>query len=140
MANAARPDLVLLLGDFGVDDVVGGEWVSPHEYAPLLAWLDAPLGTWAVLGNHDWGNGGAAIDDALERAGVRVLENESTRIDDPRGAFWLTGVGDWSTGHARGSAAVGALPADGLPVLAMTPATTQVVSGLLRATGPPAAA
>lgn len=120
MANAARPDLVLLLGDFGVDDVVGGEWVSPHEYAPLLAWLDAPLGTWAVLGNHDWGNGGAAIDDALERAGVRVLENESTRIDDPRGAFWLTGVGDWSTGHARGSAAVGALPADGLPVLAMT--------------------
>jgi len=120
MANAARPDLVLLLGDFGVDDVVGGQWVSPHEYAPLLAGLDAPLGTWAVLGNHDWGNGGAAIDEALERAGVRVLENESTRIDDPRGAFWLTGVGDWSTGHARGSAAVGALPADGLPVLAMT--------------------
>lgn len=120
MANAARPDIALLLGDFGVDDVVGGQWVSPDAYAPLLAGLDAPLGAWAVLGNHDWGNGGAALHAALGRSGVRVLENESARIDDPRGAFWLTGVGDWSTGHARPTVAVGELPPDGLPVLAMT--------------------
>ncbi len=120
MANQARPDLVLLLGDFGVDDVVGEHWVSPDEYAPRLGELRAPLGTWAVLGNHDWVNGGAGVRDGLERAGVRVLDNESERIDDPRGAFWLAGVGDWSTGHAQAGFAVRDVPADGLPVLAMT--------------------
>src|SRR4029078_8837840 len=52
-ANAANADLILLPGDFVVDDVIGGRFVSPEDSAAVLARLRAPLGVWAVLGNHD---------------------------------------------------------------------------------------
>src|SRR5690242_13452903 len=52
--NAATPDLVLLAGDYVIKGVLGGSFVPPEEIAPRLHGLHAPLGVYAVLGNHDW--------------------------------------------------------------------------------------
>jgi predicted MPP superfamily phosphohydrolase len=117
--RAAHPDLVLLAGDYVIHGVRGGERVPPEAIGNALRGLDPPLGTWAVLGNHDWWLGQARVRHALEAAGVRVLEDESAPIDGGGCAFWLTGIGDfWESPHDVG-AALRPVP-EGAPILALT--------------------
>ena len=47
---------------------------------PLPGKLEAPLGVWAVLGNHDWWLGAQRVRSAMEASGIRVLENQAVRI------------------------------------------------------------
>ena len=68
--SALRPDVILLGGD-----IVEGDAPEERELLPALARLRAPLGVWAVAGNHDrFGSG--AMRQAIEAAGVRLLSNE----------------------------------------------------------------
>ena len=98
--NAARPDLVLLVGDYVIRDVLGGTFVPPTEIAPVLEGLDAPIGVFAVLGNHDWYYGAPRSAGALHAAGIRTLDDDALAIDGPRGRFWLVGVSDfWEGPH-----------------------------------------
>jgi predicted MPP superfamily phosphohydrolase len=46
--NAERPDLIVLAGDS-----VEGHGESGREFLPVLRRLSAPLGIWAVNGNHE---------------------------------------------------------------------------------------
>jgi len=75
--NAARPDLVVLLGDYVIHGVLGGHFVEPERTAAALRGLAAPLGVVAVLGNHDWWYDGDRVSRALaavpEAAPVIVL-------------------------------------------------------------------
>lgn len=88
LANAQAPDLVLIGGDFVAD-------VARAQFASLLAplrQLRAPLGVFAVLGNHDCGLHGPDHSDVLiellPRLGVRVLRNECVQV----GALRVIGV------------------------------------------------
>jgi uncharacterized protein len=97
-ANALRPDLVLLAGDF-----IAGHERRDAAAAPglaALARLQAPLGTVAVLGNHDHWTDAAAVRAALGKAGVVVLDNGTVR----RGPLLIAGLGDAPTRHARPAA------------------------------------
>lgn len=89
--NAAKPDLVLLAGDYVIDGVKGGHFVPPEDIATVLAELDAPYGVFAVLGNHDWWLDGPRVRRAFEDAGIPVLDDEAVRVTQ----FWLVGLGDW---------------------------------------------
>ena len=102
--NALKPDITLLLGDFssGMSRFVTSQ-VHSSEWAPALARLEAPLGRFAVLGNHDWwedktaqrqGHGPTFGQVALEDAGVPVLENQAVRILHEGRPFWIAGLGD----------------------------------------------
>ena len=53
MTLAAKPDLILLLGDYVIHRVVGGKFIAPEKIARSLSRLSAPAGVFAVLGNHD---------------------------------------------------------------------------------------
>jgi predicted MPP superfamily phosphohydrolase len=92
--NRARPDVVLLAGDYVVTGLRGATFVSPRTTARILARLEAPLGVFAVLGNHDHWYGADKVRDAFESAGVRVLENEVLSIRGQGFDFWLVGIGD----------------------------------------------
>ncbi|WP_239987445.1 metallophosphoesterase [Sphingosinithalassobacter portus] len=94
--NAERPDLVLLAGDFVSDRLLSTRRYSDTDTVAPLAGLSAPLGVFAVLGNHDHWHGAAGIDAALKRAGIRTLDNEVVRV----GPLLLAGAGDSMTGHA----------------------------------------
>jgi len=105
LMNAEQPDLVLLLGDYsiggpnGSSGVMGGRFVPPEETAVVLKNLHAPLGVFAVLGNHDWWFDAERIARALTSASITVLDNHSRRIDRPGAAFWLGGIADyWTAG------------------------------------------
>jgi uncharacterized protein len=117
--NAERPDLVVILGDLVIHDVILGRFVPPEATAARLAGLRAPYGVMAVLGNHDWWLGGKRVRDDLERAGIRVLENEATPIDEGARRFWVAGLADLWTRPVSIPRALARVPADE-PVLLLT--------------------
>jgi len=117
--NAARPDLVLLLGDYVIQGVVGGTRMDPVEIGGLLAGLQASLGVYAVLGNHDWWDGAEAVRRALTQTGAAVIDNEAHRIDRPGGNFWLLGIGDAWEGSPKIDEPLAGIQ-DSLPVIAFT--------------------
>ena len=101
--NALKPDIVLLLGDYVSSMRLTTRHTPPAEWAGLLAGLEAPLGTHAVLGNHDWwedaaararGHGPVEAGEALEAAGIPVLENRAVRLEKNGRGFWIAGLGD----------------------------------------------
>lgn len=94
LTNQQTPDLIVLLGDY----MSGNSWhshrVEPEVTAAGLRDLRAPLGVYAVLGNHDWWYNGAKVRRAFEDNGIRVLEDEVAEIKWHDKSFWLAGLAD----------------------------------------------
>lgn len=106
---AEQPDIVLLLGDFvnghaTLKERSAGEREKINEGLAAFENLKAPLGVWAVLGNHDWWYDGRAVEAALTAEGVRMLENDAVQVARPKaqteGAFWIAGLADYESGRA----------------------------------------
>lgn len=108
-ANALKPDIALLLGDYVSGPRLSQE-LAPDEWAGALATLSAPLGIHAVLGNHDYdgytraslGQGPIAAQRALRDAGIAVYINDAARISHKGGSFWLAGLASQRAFHLRG--------------------------------------
>jgi len=97
--NAENPAVIVLLGDFviggpGGRGVRGGSFVEPERIAAELKNLHAPLGVFAVLGNHDWWYDGHRVGRTLTEAGITVLENQAIHLGN---RFWLGGIADYWT-------------------------------------------
>lgn len=95
--NAGRPDVIVLLGDFVIQGVTGGQFVPPETIAKKLAGLRAPLGVYAVLGNHDHWLDGPRVARAFERSGIRMLEDTALPLTYGDRRFWLVGISDFLT-------------------------------------------
>lgn len=108
--NASHPDIILLLGDFIADhDYKPTTAVTAEdEIAAVLGQLKAPMGVYAVLGNHDWWHDGNKFKDTLVRNGIQVIENDAIPLK-AKGA-WIVGIGDDFTGHANAKLAFKKLP------------------------------
>jgi hypothetical protein len=103
-ANQLRPDLVVLLGDFIARYKFASIRVEDVLWAAELARLRAPLGTWAILGNHDWWYDLHGVRSALAQVRIPVLENDAVLLGGPGQKFWLAGIGDQlahQLGHGR---------------------------------------
>src|SRR4051812_22445499 len=88
--NEKAVDLVALLGDYIDTEVALAEWIQPEKIAARLGRLESRLGTYAVLGNHDWAHAGARMGAALRDAGITLLENQAVPVAD----FSIAGLGD----------------------------------------------
>ena len=99
-ANALAPDLHVVLGDLPAHHRFVAARVPMPGVTEALGGLHAPLGCYAILGNHDWwddldtqrtGQGRPVIQRLLARAGLSVLANTAVRL--PHGAgVWLAGT------------------------------------------------
>ena len=89
MANAARPDLIVLGGDY----VTFGDRQYVTPVAELLAPLSAPHGVFAILGNHD---DDRYVPAALARQGFAVLKDQRTRIQIRGERIELAGLRFWT--------------------------------------------
>jgi uncharacterized protein len=118
--NAARPDIVCILGDLVIQGVIGGRFVAPEEIATELKRLRAPAGIVAVLGNHDGWLNHDRVRDALERNDIRVLEETAARRETPAGPLWIAGISDLWTGRHDIAAALAAVKNDGAAVILLT--------------------
>jgi len=101
MTNDARPDLILLTGDYVITGMPGGYHMPIKTIVAHLSTLRAPLGVYAVLGNHDRGESAGHIGNAFWRAGIPDLENAYAILPPPRQGITLVGIGDHSSGGAR---------------------------------------
>jgi hypothetical protein len=86
--NALEPDLVVVLGDVFEGDRAAED---ERELVPLLRRLRAPLGVWAVTGNHDSHGGATGALRVLRESGMRVLNDEWAEV---RPGLLLAGVAD----------------------------------------------
>jgi predicted MPP superfamily phosphohydrolase len=106
-ANALHPDIVLIAGDFISDRRASTRNYSFVDAVAPLAGLRSRLGTVAVLGNHDHWRNAAEARAALQRIGVRVLNNDSAEI----GPLAVGGLDDAFTHHQDLGAMLNALRA-----------------------------
>jgi predicted MPP superfamily phosphohydrolase len=88
-----QPDLLLLGGDY-----VSFDARHVDALQAFLRAARAPLGTFAVLGNHDIWNGRARIEATLAAAGVEVLVNRSAALPAPYAQVSVCGIDDPWTG------------------------------------------
>jgi hypothetical protein len=118
--NALEPDLILMPGDFVIQGVMGGTFIHPDESAPILAKLHAPLGVFAVMGNHDWWmRRPREMVTAFEANHIPLLLDEAARVDKGKAPFWVVGIGDfWETDHDIHAALE--MVTDSAPVIAFT--------------------
>lgn len=93
---AERPDLIILCGDYLAAKTMPGHRLSAAESLAALSALDAPLGVFGVLGNHDWkdcdlacSNGftRSSVEDAFDASHFRLLKNSAVELN----GFWLAG-------------------------------------------------
>jgi predicted MPP superfamily phosphohydrolase len=101
LANAQKPDLVVFLGDY-VDATVD----AIDELAPALAKLNARLGVFGVLGNHDHWKGALKVQSTLSRHGITVLRNTGLAISAGGSELFLAGTDSVWAGRPNLSAAL----------------------------------
>jgi predicted MPP superfamily phosphohydrolase len=93
--QALKPDMIFLLGD-----IFEGHGPADPEWLSLLKSLSAPLGKWAVLGNHEFhGGSGGRSARQLEDAGFQVLRDQWVDVGP---GLILAGVDDLTTRSRRG--------------------------------------
>ena len=92
--NSMRADVLLLGGDFVsiVPDSAG-------RVARLLSTVHAPLGRFAVLGNHDHWAGASTVVRHLEGAGIEMLTNRAVTLPQPFDHISLCGLDDHIAGE-----------------------------------------
>jgi hypothetical protein len=106
-AIALDSDIVLMLGDFIASYRFAITHVPDPAWAAELARLKAPLGSYAILGNHDWWHDLEGVRSALAGVNIPVLENDAVLLGPQGAKFWVAGLGDQLAiplghGHFRG--------------------------------------
>lgn len=123
--TALKPDIVLLGGDYvgghfrksglpGAASINRTKAENMAEADTLLALenFSAPLGVFAVMGNHDCWWDCAQVRSLIGLAGVRLLENKAKKIQRPNGSFWVVGLEDGQTQNPDFSVATEGIPVD----------------------------
>jgi hypothetical protein len=120
-ANALRPDLVLLTGDYVHQSPA---YIDP--VARALGALRARMGAVAVLGNHDWWEGAPRMRQALAAAGIPLVDNGRLVLTpegrlEPRAerGLCIAGIGDLWEDETDFAAALDGVP-DAMPRLLMS--------------------
>ena len=131
--NLLNVDLVLLTGDYITYDIRG---IYRDKVAALLGEIESRFGTYACLGNHDYGIWGSnftkrlrsgvlrnipgyspermfyQLIEALEARGITVLRNESIALNINGHPLWFVGLGDLLTGDFQPHKAFADVPSD----------------------------
>ena len=111
-AKEQHPDAILLLGDF----------VTSKEAIPFvksaLQGIQAPLGVYAVLGNHDHWADANEIITALQ-VDVKVLVNESAVLKKDKATIALVGIDDLWSGKPDWKKAFSKVP-EGTPIVLLS--------------------
>ncbi|MGI5816650.1 MAG: metallophosphoesterase [Armatimonadota bacterium] len=114
LAIDQSPDIFVLTGDLSHKK----EWSVAPVWDAMRP-LEAPLGVWGVMGNHDWWHGIAASREGAKYAGVGMLDNRAVPLVRGGERMWLAGVGDLWEDEQDLQGALRDVPADE-PVVLLT--------------------
>lgn len=88
MLNERKADLILLAGDIVDEDLAP---VIHNDLGRSLLKLKAPLGVFAITGNHEYIGGAEAAVKYLEAHGIKMLRDTAVKIHE---SFYLAGRND----------------------------------------------
>lgn len=88
LMNAQKPDIILLAGDIFDEDL---QPVINRDMGKLLSRLNAPLGVFAVTGNHEYIGGVIPAVDYLQKHGIKVIRDS---VAVPNGLINIVGRDD----------------------------------------------
>lgn len=123
IANSLKPDIVLLTGDY----------VSHHPRyiepgIAVLGQLQAQIGRFAVLGNHDHWESAPITRQALTEVGIELIDNAGMWLDRRGDRLRVCGVGDLWTDRQNPQAALGdATTLDAVIMLSHNPDYAEVL-------------
>ena len=112
LTNSLKPDLVVLCGDYVSK--------SARYIAPVcgeLKRLEARMGRFAVLGNHDHWESAVESRIQVDRAGIELVDNRGVWLRRGGSRLRLCGVGDLWTDHQDIAAALGGAHEDDAVIL-----------------------
>jgi hypothetical protein len=112
LTQDAKPDLILLAGDYIAYRYPFRDPPSLADLSAGLRGLSAPLGVYAVLGNHDNARSTPGVRHALEAAGITVLDDASTILTRGGARLYLVGFKDAYWSHPDVARALAGVPAD----------------------------
>ena len=112
--NERQPELIVILGDY-----MTKAQIQPEVFGATLKGFSAPLGTYSVLGNHDWWFSGEKVRQGLEQNGIKVLENEVLELNARGTSLWLVGLADLWTRPQRIEETLAKVP-EGQPLIVLT--------------------
>jgi len=109
LVNAQRPDVILFTGDMV-------NFVTPEAYPfeSALRKMKAPLGEFAILGNHDYGDyvqwktkaehdqNNADLEKFYMKLGWKLLKNDHSLIYKGNDSLVILGVENWSANKMWG--------------------------------------
>lgn len=105
LINEEQPDLVLFTGD-----LVNNRAPEVLPYLDSLKKIQAPLGKFAILGNHDYGDyvkfdseqertaNLKALGQHFENTGFQLLKNENSQLKRGKDSIYIAGVENWGRG------------------------------------------
>lgn len=88
MLNECNADVILLAGDIVDEDLAP---VIHNDLGRSLVKLKAPMGVFAITGNHEYIGGAEAAVNYLQDHGIRMLRDTSIKINE---SFYLAGRND----------------------------------------------
>ncbi len=131
--NDLNPDLIVLTGDFVTVPFIGKTRLAADDALPcaqILGGLQAPLGIFAVLGNHDFNTDPQRVAHALVSRGIVVLRNFNVEVEHNGVKLWLAGVDDVLHRGADLKKAMSGIPSgDTCILLAHEPDFADIASG-----------
>jgi uncharacterized protein len=112
LTNDQQPDVIALTGDYAHRN----KRYIPSVWAELAA-LRAPLGVYAVLGNHDYWESVEMSLAGMARAGIANLTNRSVPLERDGQRLFIAGVDDMWAGQPNLAAALSGLGPDDTAIL-----------------------
>lgn len=113
--QSLKGDLILFTGDM----VTRNEHMDPKAVR-LFSGLQARLGVWGVLGNHDhWSNADEVQEYIEQNTPIRILRNEHVPLQVGGSVLWLVGVDDAWVGADDPDRAFANVPEDAFRLVLM---------------------
>ena len=110
-----NPDIIVFTGDL-MDEPQN--YPNSDQIIPILHSLSAPLGKYAVYGNHDHGGYGTNLyGQIMKRSGFTLLQNEVVTIAKNSDTFFLAGLDEPMLGSPDFQAIANKMGADGFKLL-----------------------
>ncbi len=124
LTNAQKPDLVILTGDFVTAASRRRLSRAKAEYAwpcaNVLRGIEARLGCFAVLGNHDHQTDPDVVAEALSAGSrIQVLRNQAMPLEQAGARLWLAGLDDVTAYRARPEDALRGVPKQECTIVAV---------------------
>jgi uncharacterized protein len=95
--NSQKPDIVFFTGDL-MDEP--NKYQEADQIAPILKRIQAPLGRYAIYGNHDHGGYGSDIyKSIMEDSGFTLLLNENRKLEFSGSSIGIIGIDDAMLGR-----------------------------------------